>query len=191
MLIPQENREWDYYWDYTMGLPENNGVTKGTNGTVYISMQDDGLNIYTNIGWGNRAQYNFPVKKPTTGVFEVSFIPHTNGGNNGVCSWQCSLGNDDYGVRLNGSRNKIKLYDNEQYGLGTDVANLPQDVETTLKIVLKGDAFDVYVNDVKKISDRSATGMLYSTTTLFVVGGVTSPYYVKLRSLKYKVNRIE
>ena len=191
MTEPQK----DYYWDYTMGFPEDNGMIKTTNNTVNISMESDGLKINTANGNSHYVTYWFPdpAKRLTTGTVEVQFIGHMNGGNNALRNLLIRIGNNDFGACITTSRNRFKLYDDaSQPGGGTDIMAFTSDVKQTVKLVLKGETFDFYVNGVKKLSDKPATGMQYSAITGIWAGNITSPsYWVKLCSIKVLPDQIE
>lgn len=68
--------QWDYVWNYTDGMPEDNGATLATSGTQSAVMKSDGLEISI-AGEGYRA-YRFPSLQTNSGVIEVDFIPPQN-----------------------------------------------------------------------------------------------------------------
>lgn len=69
------SEQWDYVWNYTDGMPEDNGATLATSGTQSAVMKSDGLEISTRTGY--RA-YRFPSLQTNSGVIEVDFIPPQN-----------------------------------------------------------------------------------------------------------------
>lgn len=49
MMVPPPAQDWDVVWDYTMGLPEDNGFEKVIEANPQIEMTGDGLQIIPGI----------------------------------------------------------------------------------------------------------------------------------------------
>ena len=51
MMDTKSRADWDVAWDYTMGLPEDNGFEKYVQDTPTITLVDDGLQIIPSLGY--------------------------------------------------------------------------------------------------------------------------------------------
>ena len=72
------SESWTYTWEYTDGLPENNGLTKTVNGTVSIAMESNGLRIAVTESDSNDVKYEYNknvATKHTRIVYEIGLIP--------------------------------------------------------------------------------------------------------------------
>lgn len=73
-------QDWDVVWDYTMGLPENNGFDIVTNWTVLIEETENGIKIIPN-GYVRYNPKNYELCNE--GIFEVALeinsLPENNG----------------------------------------------------------------------------------------------------------------
>lgn len=68
---------WTFEWDYTDGLPDNNGLTKEQTGSATISLESNGLNVAVALGSGYLVRYKYDdigetVKSKT--IEEIAFI---------------------------------------------------------------------------------------------------------------------
>lgn len=75
MLLQEQGNDWDIEWDYTMGMPEDNGFDVtfiGDTNAITYEMTDKGL--YMRVGGADAyACIQPPIKTCTKGIVEVSF----------------------------------------------------------------------------------------------------------------------
>lgn len=72
MAQKPSGEQWDYVWNYTDGMPEDNGATKVTNGVFTIQMTNEGLSIGTD--HGAYVAYRFLNYQSDAGTIECEFI---------------------------------------------------------------------------------------------------------------------
>ena len=75
-------QDWDVVWDYTMGLPEENGFEKAVEGSPLIEMTENGLSIsFTKLGYVRYA----PIGCETCneGIYEETITYYAFGSING------------------------------------------------------------------------------------------------------------
>lgn len=136
--------EWDIEWDYTDGLPENNGFTKTyTNGIA--TMKDNGLECTgKNLAYTPNNEQNC-----TKAVFECVFIPE-------ILSSQSSPNAE--GIKFavfNGTRattisinsNGICGYKASISGYEIAYSNISVNTEYKIRIETEGNTGTVYLND--------------------------------------------
>lgn len=83
MMDTKPAQDWDVAWDYTMGLPEDNGFEKVINLSPTIEMTENGLRIYIP---GNSAYVRYtPIGFETCneGTCEETIIYNAFGASNG------------------------------------------------------------------------------------------------------------
>lgn len=179
--------EWDYEWDYTKGLLNQNGngftyVTVGATGYSCI-IENDYLRFRGSSANYKRYDYGSVYN---TGVMEAEIYVNTNG----VLLLAFSDGEHIIGVNLRGSSSYQGIY----FGTTTTTKLVSAKAETKYKVrlVLKpGLLGDVYVggNLVSENIDVSTyTGDKISVTGR---GSGTGNVYSRLYSLKMKFNRTE
>ena len=81
MMDTKPAQNWDVVWDYTMGLPEENGFEKFVEGTQFIKMTGNGLRIIPYSGYVRYTPKNYELCNE--GIFEVALnidsLPSANG----------------------------------------------------------------------------------------------------------------
>ena len=84
MMETRPTQDWDIVWDYTMGMPEDNGFEKFCQGTPVITMQNDGVHIEN--ANNDYVRYNpeeIEFQTCNEGIYEVEVIfqilPYANG----------------------------------------------------------------------------------------------------------------
>lgn len=181
--------EWDVEWDYTMGLPNANGLfSLTTNGTASASLTSSSvdLSVQTNGSW---IAYDYTTFYPKA-VIEVKI--RTTGSNNTF--WRLSLSAD--GAKGAAVRGQISSGVNGIYYVNnTNISSCTRLMETAystdyiVRIVMDAGYADVYVNGTLVAShvDISSTAM-YSTLTRFSfqcvgsgIAKVMRLYYIKMK----------
>ena len=69
MMDKKPVQDWDVAWDYTMGLPEDNGFEKVINANPQIEMTESGVQIIPGNGYVRYAPKNYRLCNE--GIFEV------------------------------------------------------------------------------------------------------------------------
>lgn len=84
MMAAPPAQDWDVVWDYTMGLPEDNGFEKVINWNPTIEMTENGLRIY--ISGGTEYVRYTPIGFETCneGIYEetITYYAFSNGNGN-------------------------------------------------------------------------------------------------------------
>ena len=84
MMETRPAQDWDVVWDYTMGLPEDNGFEKVINANPQIEMTGNGLHItpYTYSGYVRYAPIGFETCNE--GIYEetITYYAFSNGNGN-------------------------------------------------------------------------------------------------------------
>lgn len=180
MVIPFQQKEWDYEWDASKGLPNNNGFTKATSGgsvslaSTYLQFNGTSSS-YTSYVW------------PTdylTGVIEAELYSSSQ------AQMRLYFGNGTYGVgiRLQTSSNYKGVYWGTS--VSTKLVSASADTKYKVRLVLKGDVADVYVNDVIKATDKSVTDLTNCAhITVWGGGSGSATQKSRLYSLKMKFGR--
>lgn len=74
---------WQLDWIYTKGLPENNGLTKETDGTATISLESNGLRVIAEDTSGKNVKYKYTgisdQRQYNYGEYELEFIVNAYG----------------------------------------------------------------------------------------------------------------
>lgn len=194
MEIPSSTpvETWDFEWDYTMGLPENNGMTKTASGefAFSIEMTADGLKVQQNITGNYYVRYDAPTEIMSNGygVGEATYVVHPiNDSNRPNVRLLVSNGSNGGGTTT--PNEMLKLYDANTVSGGTTIAHYDADTEITERIVLKGETFDVYLNGALVLSDYLCSNILYSTANRVFAQGMNGGYAI-FKSIKFKFNRI-
>lgn len=137
MMQQQEKSEWDIEWDYTMGMPENNGFEKTIIPDSNSKMLDDGVLL---VGKGGYVRYNPLIATCKSGTVEAV-----------VVFKQIHQGATGFRLLLSDGTSGIQIYVNRNYIFyavkrNSDAANelLPVSiVETNVEYTLRLE-FDNY-----------------------------------------------
>lgn len=159
--------EWDVVWEYTDGLPGDNGWTKTTAGTIYETIQDNGLEVSSK-GSNNNVTYEYPASM-SRGVFEVKF--HTNSSSQfhfvvGIKASETS----GVGIRAQYSTNNKGIYlpDGSTLAESTKLANFALNTDYTVRFELDNGYADIYVNnDLVASAVDISTVLLWNDKTSF------------------------
>lgn len=172
-----DNQDWDIVWDYSMGLPEDNGFTKTIDGAnISDELTDNGLLISVNSGGYIRYK---PIGFETCneGIYEIKFIMSTIPANNGI---RLILSNGTDGNQIFINSNQIKY---DQRGVQIKIDNAIFDTESTIKIVRINNQNYVYVNNEIIYQSEIVSNWYTSGNYLFFQ---TNPLKAVLKSIKFK-----
>lgn len=81
MLDTKPAQNWDVAWDYTMGLPEDNGFEKSVEGSPLIEMTKNGLHIIPYSGYVRYTPIGFETCNE--GIYEETVTYYTFSNSNG------------------------------------------------------------------------------------------------------------
>ena len=178
--------EWDYEWDASKGLLENNGwnVSRVSTGNSSYSITNGYLRTYST----SSTYYNFQYPDTyTKGVLEAEVYMEAS--QNIIRLNVCGNSTYSFGVRLQYSSNYKGIY------LGTTVttklASISYGRKYKVKLVLNESVGQVYMDDVL-IADNIDTSVDMDCANAFFSGrgaGNTARYN-RLYSLKMKFGRI-
>lgn len=153
IVITASATYWDYTWDYTMGLPNNNGFTLANTGNNTITLANNGLSIVSENSSSSQVKYT--IEHPSNRVSEVitelvfEITGYSNNSGGGVRD-NVGLGgggtNADMCAELNLSQNGIQYL-----GAGSGWSTLSAtafelNTEYTVRIDQTTGNADIYVN---------------------------------------------
>lgn len=134
-------------WDYTLGLPEDYGFTKVTNGTVSQTMTENGLNIYA-VKAGSYTFYQVPLENDC--YLEATIKPKEM--NNSFFIFLSASSTNYIAIRCQYSQNYggIYLFNGSDGSIGTmsRLSTISLNNNYKIKLVRSGNIGAVYVNDV-------------------------------------------
>lgn len=169
--------DWDLEWDYTMGLPEDNGFKKTINGTnisdeltvngLLISVNSNGYIRYRPIGF----------ETCNEGIYEIKLIISRIPTSNGV---RLILSNGTNGNQIFIHSNQIKY---DQRGAQIKIDNVIFDTELTIKIERINNQNYVYVNNEIIYQSKIVSIWYTGGNDLFFQ---TNPLKAVLKSIKLK-----
>ncbi|WP_294577855.1 hypothetical protein [uncultured Thomasclavelia sp.] len=175
-----DNQDWDIVWDYTIGLPEDNGFAKTIQGTnVLDELTDNGLWITIN---GNTDYIRYePIGYETCneGICEIKLIISAVPSVNGI---RLILSNGNNGNKIFINSNQIKY---NQGNIQIKISDIIFDIELTIKIERINNQNYIYINN-EVIYQSELTSNLYATgNRLFFQGGFlkTILKYIKFKKI--------
>lgn len=189
--------EWDVEWDYTQGLPSENGWTKSVTGTASETLNDDSVSLYAN---KSSASISLSKSSNAIGVFEVKFKLTQNN-----CNFQMTLATDTntntwLRIRAQYSSNYKGIYlangSDGSIGNMTKLLNLTSTNYNkwhTVRLVLNGSTGDVYIDDNKVTNGVTTAEQGWAMSGVFVwasSAGSSSGATTKIESMKLKLGRI-
>ena len=178
--IRQSDIDWDVVWDYTMGLPEENGFEKILMGTPDITMKDNGLNIVCD---NNQYVRYTPVGFETCdeGVYEISFSVEYSNDKEGI---RLILSDGEKGAQFKVLQPNVKqlFLASEQNGGIYNILEIKLGQEYKLRISRIAGINTAYLNDDEIYSTHIAATSFTTSNRLFF------QYTIKaiLKSIKFK-----
>ena len=183
--VPVET--WDFEWDYTMGLPENNGMTKTTSGSNTVTLEANGVKV-KNGSTSSYVRWDAPTASCTTGVIEAKFLVHPSTGN--YNNFRMCISNGTNGGGTATPKNNLCIMDSNSVANYTVVSSYTHDVFHTERIVLRDNVFDVYLDGNLVVSNSPVSNIVYTTGNRVFIQSMTSSNYAIVQSIKFKFNRI-
>ena len=172
-------------WDYTMGMPEDNGFEKTAKGTVILNMTDDGLSINVYDALEQYVKYALPsnLRYCDEGILETKVIFNAFGSFMEGHRLQLSDGEEGFSVKC--YKKSINYIVNTSPPAAVSGITLETGVEYTIRIERKGGQNSIYLNGESVFSNKIAS-VSYTTMNriLFQCGGqyiLKSIYFEKIR----------
>jgi hypothetical protein len=172
--------QWDYIWNYTDGMPENNGFTKTATGGSYSYLASDGV-VLCAIGAFN-IQYVFPVQQTINGVVEIVVKFDSTPSDDIVQGFRFCVSNGSDGGQIMCPTKGLCLMTSSNGNYAEKIADVSTGVWYVIRISLKGPVFDVYLNNEKIVADRANLDLFATQTRIMQQAGGQST----LKSIKYK-----
>ena len=186
MLEKSEPGEWDYEWDASKGLLQNNGNgwTYTVVGSTGYACAISGDHLQFRGSSSNYKVYSYPTNY-AIGVLEVEINVYSS---NGIM--QIWLSDGEHGIAVYarpGSSYGIYLGSGTS---GTKLTGLTNNTKHTVRLVMKPNLLgDVYVDDVLKTEDVDLSTNSYDVTKILGRGSGSGNQYSYLYSVKMKFNR--
>ena len=146
--MPTPTQDWDVAWDYTMGLPEENGFEKFMSGSLTIEMTENGLSISI-IGNGYVKYTPIGYKTCNEGIYEAEVMFYSFPSSNG---FRMILSDGDEGLQiycvskmLRYNANNSLLHD----AAGFLISQLETNILYKIKIVRENGVNTVFLDDEK------------------------------------------
>lgn len=193
MNIQAPDYDWDVAWDYTMGLPEENGFEKLVQGTPIITLMDDGVNIenrqkyyvrYSPTDYVRYSPTEIELQTCNEGILdvEVAFqtIPNANGV---VLGFRMILSDGEEGCQISTNLypDPAIMYDNNAQL--QKIKDINYNVDYVFRIERISQLNKIYINNElvhqSKIPSRSYT----AGNRVFFQG---YPLKAVLKSIKFK-----
>lgn len=173
------NEDWDVVWDYTMGLPEDNGFAKVINLSPQIEMTGEGLRIIPDSGYVRYTPLEFETCNE--GIYEetITYIAFSN---------QITAGNR---MILSDGKSGLQIYVNASgllfnNGVSDNTTILIQSIgrnrEYTIRIERIGGINRIYLDGDKIYETETVSGNYTSKNRIFFQNG--GDYLLK--SIKFK-----
>ena len=183
--------EWDFVWEYTDGLPEDNGFIVTKTGTSTVTLESGSVRLTAKGGTDSHVTIDYPHDFPK-GVLEADIT--TGNTTNWYSYFSLSNGVSNIAVRpqYTSSYKKIYLPNADARADMLELMGCNSGTSYKIRVVLNGGYGDVYINDVLRASsvDISTIKKQNTLTGLVFYAGSTGTYYMYLRSIKMKFNRI-
>ena len=172
----EPSEQWDYVWKSADGLPNNNGAELYLGGTGEAEITSDGLKISAPGNTTNYIAYRYTQYNFSSGIIEVDFTPHIiNDGQN----LRIAMSNGSNGAATQMSQTEVKVYN------GASICQYTNDVKNTLRLHLRGNVWDLYLNGTLEQSNLPKVTNYTTTTQVMYQAGGTGGYVV-LHSIKIK-----
>lgn len=183
------DEDWDVVWDYTMGLPEDNGFTLTTQ-FIYIGdnpeMTENGV-LYRPAASVYNPYFEFVPTGYTAcneAIFEADVkILEFNSGDNGM---RLAISNGSSGAQIYVRSGSLYLQENRTQA---HIINLSTNSDYIFKIIRKDVKNEVYLdNDL--IYESTVASSLYNTKTrlMFQNGGEYLLKAIRFKKISYEVD---
>ena len=162
MVDTKPTQDWDVVWDYTMGLPEENGFEKVVNGSPSIQMVLNGLNIIPYNGYVRYTPTEFEICNE--GIYEETIIYNAFSNKSGN---RMLLSNGSYGLQIFIVENQIRFnngMDNTQLAIAYNIATSK---EYIIRIERLNGVNRIYLDGEKIYETEVVSGSYVSGNRIF------------------------
>ena len=177
MMETRPAQDWDVIWDYTMGLPEENGFEKIVEGSPSIEMTRNGLIIIPSGGYVRYTPIGFETCNE--GVYEEKIIYGAFDSNNGN---RIILSNGTYGLQIFVIGNSIIFNNGMDNSRFTVTRDIKTQKEYTIRIERIGEINKIYLDGDKIYETEVVSGAYAAGNRIFFQ---TAGEYL-LKSIKFK-----
>lgn len=154
MMETTPAQDWDVVWNYTMGLPEENGFEKAINTNPQVEMTENGLKIIPGVGYVRYTPIGFETCNE--GIYESEVLFYSFGVANG---FRMILSDGTSGLQIFCNQEAIKFQGGIlQQALKTIQAN----TEYKIRIERINEINRIFLND-EKIYETEALSEQYAT----------------------------
>ena len=189
MMDTKPTQDWDVAWDYTMGLPEENGFEKYVQGAPTIVLTDDGVHIVNNRDYYVRYQPSeIEFQTCNEGIYEVEVIFQTLPNVSGVAGFRMILSDGDLGCQISTDLvpNPAIMYDiSAQLVTGglTKIKDIDYNVNYIFRIERIDQLNKIYLNNELIYQSENPSNSYVAGNRIFFQG---YPLDATLKSIKFK-----
>ena len=169
--------DWDVVWDYTMGLPEDNGFEKVINLNPSIQMKANGLYIIPSEGYVRYQPIGFETCNE--GVYEEKIIYGAFANSNGN---RIILSNGTSGLQIYVIGGSIMFNNGMDNSMVTVTRDIKTNKEYAIRIERIGEINKIYLDGDKIYETEVVSGSYVIANRIFFQ---TSGEYL-LKSIKFK-----
>lgn len=182
-------QDWDIAWDYTMGLPEENGFEKVVNRNPVITMQNDGVHI--EIANDSYVRYNpqeIELQTCNEGIYEVEVIFQSLPNVNGVAGFRMILSDGDLGCQISTDLvpNPAIMYNISAQAGASEVTKI-KDIDYNVNYIFRIERIDqlnkIYLNNQLIYQSENPSNSYTTGNRIFFQNG---PMDATLKSIKFK-----
>lgn len=181
--------EWDYEWDYSMGLLSSNGWTKYVSGSATETLVSNGVQLKSpNSGYVTlRNPDRFNLSK---GVIECVLRCNNFNTSYNVQNFRVCFSNGTNGIQVYAPKRVLRIMDAAAVASGTSLGvNLSTNTDYTIKIVLDNGYGQVWLNGSMLRDNIDASTMYYAGNTSIWSQNQRNNYTI-VKSVKLKLGRV-
>ena len=178
-------QDWDVVWDYTMGLPEENGFEKAVKGTPKLTLDNDGLYVFVSSVSGYVRYAPIGYEACNEGICEETVVflavPTTNGnrmilsdGSSGLQIYVHTVNPSEFGIfyEAGGAKKYIKKLNlNEEY---------------TIRVERVDNMNTIYVNSEEVYRSAILSTSYTTENRIFFQNDTVNSIEAILKSIKFK-----
>lgn len=185
MMDTKPAQDWDVVWDYTMGMPEENGFEKAVAAAPKLTLDNDGLHV--SVSKANDYVRYIPIgyEACNEGIYEETVVflavPTANGnrmilsdGNSGLQIYVYAVNSSEFGIfyEVGGEKKYIKKLNlNEEY---------------TIRVERVDNMNTIYVNSEEIYRSAILSTNYVTGNRIFFQNDIVNSMEAILKSIKFK-----
>lgn len=178
-------QDWDVVWDYTMGLPEDNGFEKSIHGTPTITFTDDGVRIVNNDNY-NYVRYQpseIELQTCNEGIYEAKVVFRDLPNVGDVAGFRMILSDGSKGCQISTdlTPNPAVMYDSN--GQLLKIKDIDYNVNYIFRIERINEINRIYADNELIYQSEIPSGSFATGNRVFFQ---VYPLDATLKSIKYK-----